>query len=312
MAWVESHQSVGTHPKTKRAARELGVSRVLMIGHLHLFWHWALDYAQDGDLSDYEPADIADAADWDGDPQQFFNALLNCGPGDSAGFIEYDAENRLVIHDWWEYAGKLIARRQADAERKKQDRAAKSEGSMGYVAQTSEGCPADVPPTSGTRARVNQPTVNQPIPTNQPEKNDARETRVHTPDPLFEAIVEVCYHRPHQEITDDERGRVNKALPQLRKIKADAAGVRARFEEYRQRSPEYPFTPQTLTKNWSDLGIHRDMSRASPSRGGARNGELNGADRLRLLRAEMNRESDTGGSPDEQYRGLIPQLPTGG
>lgn len=152
MAWLESHQSIRIHPKTRRAARALGVSIPLMVGHLHLLWHWALDYAQDGSLADYEPADIADAAMWEGDPDLFCEALLQCGPGKTAGFLERDETGALQIHDWWEYAGRLIAKRQADAERKRNAR-------NGDVQRTSGGHPADIQ----TTAQVNQPTnINQP------------------------------------------------------------------------------------------------------------------------------------------------------
>lgn len=121
MAWIESHQSLGTHPKTRRAARLLGVSVPTLIGHLHLLWHWALDYAQDGDVSIYDPVDISEAALWDGDPALFLSALLDCGPGDSAGFFDR-VDDRLVIHDWWEYAGKLLEQRAFYAERAKRKR----------------------------------------------------------------------------------------------------------------------------------------------------------------------------------------------
>jgi hypothetical protein len=68
MAWIESHQSLGRHPKTKAAARALDISRVQLVGHLHYLWWWALDFAEDGDLSGIDPDDIAEEAMWDGDP----------------------------------------------------------------------------------------------------------------------------------------------------------------------------------------------------------------------------------------------------
>lgn len=172
MAWIESHQSIGQHPKTRRAARRLGVSIPAMVGHLHLLWHWALDYAQDGDISPYEHADIADAAMWEGEPETFVSALIDAGPGQSAGFLAYDEEERLVIHDWWEYAGKLIVKRQADAERKRAARSNNAPGPDGGTKQDvhkmSNGRPADVQPPS----QVNQPTVNQPTKNPLPPKRE--------------------------------------------------------------------------------------------------------------------------------------------
>ena len=122
MAWIESHQSNRDHPKIIRAARALGISKVTMLGHLHLLWYWALDYAQDGSLADFELADIADAAEWTGDSAAFVNALAESAKvGGKPGLLEY-LNGKLVIHDWYDYAGKLISRRLEDAERKRKDR----------------------------------------------------------------------------------------------------------------------------------------------------------------------------------------------
>ena len=51
MAWIESHQELRHHYKTKRLARELKVTVAAAIGHLHCLWWWAIDFAPDGDLS---------------------------------------------------------------------------------------------------------------------------------------------------------------------------------------------------------------------------------------------------------------------
>lgn len=80
-------------------------------------------------------------------------------------------------------------------------------------------------------------------------------------DPLFEAVVEVCYGTDHQSITRTERSRVNRALRELREVGATPEDVYARAVEYRARSPDYPLTPQTLTKMWTDLAIPRGGSR---------------------------------------------------
>ncbi len=106
MAWIPSHDTLGTHPKTRRAARLAGCSVPAMMGHLHLLWHWALGVALDGDLSRFDAADLADAAMWEGDPEVFETALVECGPGESEGFLTADGR----LHDWDEYGGKYGAR----------------------------------------------------------------------------------------------------------------------------------------------------------------------------------------------------------
>ncbi|OUM99328.1 MAG: hypothetical protein BAA04_09700 [Firmicutes bacterium ZCTH02-B6] len=120
MAWIESHQELRDHPKTKRFARRLGVSVPTAIGHLHCLWWWALDYAPDGDISDYDAEDIADAAMWDGDPEQFLQALIECGPGGGPGFVERD-EHGMRLHDWDDYGNEHKVRQEA-AERKRRSR----------------------------------------------------------------------------------------------------------------------------------------------------------------------------------------------
>ena len=113
MAWIESHQTLRHHPKTKKLARILGISIPTAIGHLHCLWWWALDYADDGDLSRYDNEDIADAAMWDfNDAARFIEAMS------SAGFLD-KTNNGYVLHDWYDYAGKLIDQRESNRERQR-------------------------------------------------------------------------------------------------------------------------------------------------------------------------------------------------
>lgn len=136
MAWIESHQGLMHHPKTKRLARLLGVSVPTAIGHLHCLWYWALDYAQDGDLTSYDEIDVAGGALWDGDEREFSEALVK------AGFVDLDPPR---IHDWMDYAGRLVERRRADVERKRKSAAARSSGGVpADVRRNSSGIPADV------------------------------------------------------------------------------------------------------------------------------------------------------------------------
>lgn len=142
MAWIESHQGTDRHPKTRKFCRRLGLSVPAAVGHLHMFWWWAMDFAADGDITKFEPEDIADAMEYDGDPQALIDALTD------AGFIDQTEAGR-VIHDWYDYAGKLIERRKNDAQRKAMSRRKAadvqkdSENSPTDVQRTSEGQPRD-------------------------------------------------------------------------------------------------------------------------------------------------------------------------
>ena len=107
--WIESHQALREHPKTRKLARLLSVSVPTVIGYLHCLWWWALDYAADGDLSPYDADEIEHAACWDGDAGAFWLAICDVGFVDGGGGH---------IHDWHDYAGKLIERRERDRQRK--------------------------------------------------------------------------------------------------------------------------------------------------------------------------------------------------
>ena len=116
MAWIEFHQSLISHPKTKRLARRLGLPIPAIVGHMACFWCWCLEYAQDGNLSRYDAEELADAAMYQGEDSEGFVAALI-----DAGFLE--KVDGLQVHDWHDYAGRLVERRAANAKRMKDARA---------------------------------------------------------------------------------------------------------------------------------------------------------------------------------------------
>lgn len=154
MTWIPSHQELRDHPKLRRLARLLDTSPAHTCGHLHFLWYWVLDYAVDGDLSDFEPGDIADAAGWESDPIAFVEALVDCGPGSSKGFLERTRGGKLLVHDWEDHGGSQFRKRVQDAARKRRKRAeerGESETSAGRPpdrSQTSAGRDADMSETS--------------------------------------------------------------------------------------------------------------------------------------------------------------------
>ncbi len=124
MAWIKSNQELGRHPKLKKLARLLSISQPNAVGLLHFLWWWALDFAQDGNLSKYEAGDIADAVFWQGNPQNLIDALVE------SEFLDIAENGDLHIHDWFDYAGRLIEKRVANRERMRKARAKdKNEGS---------------------------------------------------------------------------------------------------------------------------------------------------------------------------------------
>lgn len=95
----------------------LNIHRAQAIGHLHYLWWWALDGAPDGDLSSLKPAEIAEMAEWPGEPEPFVEALHECG------WLDPDGR----IHDWQDYAGKITGLREANRERQRRRRSAARE-----------------------------------------------------------------------------------------------------------------------------------------------------------------------------------------
>jgi hypothetical protein len=115
MSWIPSHQELSRHPKTLRLARQLGQSLPETIGQLHLLWYWSMDFAQDGDLTKHDFADVSHAMMSQVHPEKLRAALLE------SGFLD-EEEGSLLLHDWNDYGGKLILEKRAEAQRKKERR----------------------------------------------------------------------------------------------------------------------------------------------------------------------------------------------
>ena len=116
--WIELHQSLVQHKKMDRLVRETGLGRDTALGRLCMLWLWALADRPDGELSDLTPARAGEILflrakqAW-----SFLEALERCG------FLDREGES-LRVHDWKDYAGRLMEARARDRERKRRDRAA--------------------------------------------------------------------------------------------------------------------------------------------------------------------------------------------
>ena len=112
MAWIPVYQSLLTHRKTLNASALLGIPEAHTIGYLVTLWLWAVDNATDGELPKDERV-IARAVGWTGDSMVFVAALR------TAGFLD-----EWTIHNWDDYTGRLIEKREANRERMRAQRAA--------------------------------------------------------------------------------------------------------------------------------------------------------------------------------------------
>lgn len=101
LSWIESHQSIATHPKLYRLSILSGYDPDTCIAKLHRLWWWALQYAEDGDLNGYSDEEIG------------YGLAIN-KPDESKKFVAslraaewIDAKNNY-IHDWFDYAQKYL------------------------------------------------------------------------------------------------------------------------------------------------------------------------------------------------------------
>ena len=98
MGWSKLEGSFRNHPKLKRLARGLDVRPAEGRGLMAGLWAWCDQMAPDGDLSDFDAGEIADGADWAGNPELFIDAAAESGLMD----IGEDGSRRL--HNFLERA----------------------------------------------------------------------------------------------------------------------------------------------------------------------------------------------------------------
>lgn len=98
MAWIESHQNLEEHPKILLLCQRAGWTLDEGIGKLHRLWWWVLKYAEDGDLSKYEPSQFLVRLNSKLTPEKLYETLIE------TNFIEKNG----LIHDWLDYAGRYL------------------------------------------------------------------------------------------------------------------------------------------------------------------------------------------------------------
>ena len=98
MAWIESHQKLERHPKLLDLCHKTGWNLDEAIGKLQRLWWWALDFAEDGDLSKFQPVQYLSRLDGAKLPDELHKILID---------TKFLNENDL-IHDWLDYAGRYL------------------------------------------------------------------------------------------------------------------------------------------------------------------------------------------------------------
>lgn len=108
MPWIESHDTIWTHHKTKTLCRLLRISKVQAVGHLISLWHFVLANAwRDADMTKWGDDGIEEASRWEGVPGEMVNGLRE------SGFLD-----GCIAHGWLRRAGKLVRDRIYNEERR--------------------------------------------------------------------------------------------------------------------------------------------------------------------------------------------------
>jgi hypothetical protein len=289
MAWIKSEQALGKHPKLQLLAKELDISIPQAVGHLHLLWWWAVDYAEDGDVTRYKDF-IPFAAQFEGDPDKFTKALIKFN------WID-EEEDKLVIHDWLEYTGALIEIRQKDAERKRQSRQRinsktsankfsksnttgrewvsevevdhKPENTVDFEVvnlnkfskNVSSGRPTDVHGMSDVDKTREDKTIEDNTISNEVASNDNElvltdwevivEDMSQRHKMIFKALCSALQYDMNQ-LTSMARGQLNKACKELNDIDVDIRDIPVRARNH-LLSFGFKATPTSLVKHWAAL-----------------------------------------------------------
>lgn len=136
MAWIQVDDTLREHRKTYALADALGIEDYAAVGLTVCLWTWALQNAEGGDLSGFPPRAIARACGWAGNAADLLAALK------AAGFIDPDG----CIHDWAQYAGRLMDKRAKNRERMRTARTTAEETcACTLPAQEDDACDAPAP-----------------------------------------------------------------------------------------------------------------------------------------------------------------------
>ena len=247
MAWIKSDQSLANHPKLILLARELEISKVEALGHLHLLWYWVLEYADDGELKYLDL--IPDACEWSGDQQVFLDALIKYGFIDTT----YDPENNFTeyhVHDWLDYSGALYEKRLYNRLKKQEsrDKLAKKGKNDDNLTEFDNSL-TSFDSQELEKSRVEESRVEE-------SREDiglaTQDDNASKRDLIFETLAEVCGYDWKGVMTKDERGRLNKAVKQLKDINATPEEIQLRAKNFVIAYGFHP-QPQSITSMWTKL-----------------------------------------------------------
>lgn len=289
MAWIELHQSLPTHRKLGKLKRLLKIKTPQAVGHLAMLWLWCIDNAPDGDLSGIDAEDIAEAAEWPKDAKTFLHAMTE------SKLIDED----MRIHDWDDYAGRLLEqrneKRQKNRERQARYRARKAQEAQGdgCVSHADVTCDksvshADITPLPNPT--VPNPTIPDPtgqdgIPPIPPASGGVGDDS--EPDAQERRFEEFWAIYPKKQgkgaaLKAWKRIKPDKAL--FERIMASVRENLAKNQQWQRDGGQYIPNPSTWLNQtrWEDtIGVDGMPVGQPQQMGGAQGGRIGGADDYR-------------------------------
>lgn len=217
MAWIKVQQSLPNHRKVMLLSDRLDISAPHAVGLLTVLWLWCLDNSVDGVLVGVSRRMISRAAMWEGDPEVFVESLVSCG------FLEQE-ENGYAIHDWHDYAGKLVEEREKEKERGRKRREDKkttpSTENPPDAVKKSTGRPSDdiadvQNKESGRPAppRAEQSRAEKIQPSPLPPTGDGREKPLLvSPEPSRERSALLAYERQWLQVSTEASRQISRAV----------------------------------------------------------------------------------------------------
>jgi hypothetical protein len=251
MAWIKSDQSLANHPKLILLARELGITKVKALGHLHLLWYWVLEYAEDGYVKYLDL--IPDACEWEEDGKIFLDALIKYEFIDESFDVEMN-RTEYIIHDWLDYSGAFFEKKLYNRVKKQESREKLAEnykkpneiGTLTYFDKSLTKIDGqDLEESRVEESRVDKSREEYVGLATQDNNSSKR-------DMIFETLAEVCGYDWKGVMTKDERGRLNKAVKQLKDIKATPEDIQLRAKNFVMAYGFHP-QPQSITSMWTKL-----------------------------------------------------------
>lgn len=244
MAWIKSDQSLAEHPKLKLLAKDLDITEVQALGHLHLMWYWVLEYADNGHVKYIEL--LPEAMKWTGDSELLIESLIK------RGFIDQEQDKTYWVHDWLDYSGALYEKRLYNRLKKQESREKIAEKqNLNNIDNGLTSFDNDLTSFDSQeleKSRVEKTRVEESRDIGLATQDDSSSNR----DLVFETLANVCGYNWKGVMTKDERGRLNKAVKQLKDINATPEEIELRAKNFVLAYGFHP-QPQSITTMWTKL-----------------------------------------------------------